>query len=196
MYIRRTTIKRRGTAEPYFTYRLVESVRTVDGVRQRTLLNLGRHFDVPRDQWGALTQRIEQLLSAQAPLMPLELDAAWEALAQHLAARLLHRQADSGEAPSQDIRAVDVDSLELVRPRWGFWPKPSIFCTKDDDGVSAWHHSRQNSSLRLRREEYCDPTPTHDLDGELALAGSVTLQKAPPSPHASAFVPPKATTSR
>jgi hypothetical protein len=65
MYIRRTTIKSRGTAEPYFTYRLVESVRTPDGARQRKLLNLGCHFDVSRDQWGTVTQRIEQLLSAQ-----------------------------------------------------------------------------------------------------------------------------------
>jgi transposase len=117
MYIRRTTIKSRGTGEPYFTYRLVESVRTADGVRQRTLLNLGRHFDVPPDQWGALAQRIEQLLSAQAPLMTLELDAELEALAQRLVARLVHRQAASGEDTSRDIRAVDVDSLELVRPR-------------------------------------------------------------------------------
>ena len=41
MYIRRTTIKSRRTGEPYYTYRLVESLRTADGVRQCTLLNLG-----------------------------------------------------------------------------------------------------------------------------------------------------------
>jgi transposase len=117
MYIRRTTIKSRGSAEPYYTYRLVESVRTVDGVRQRTLLNLGRHFDVPQDQWSALSQRIEELLSAQSPLMTVELSAELEATAQRLVARLLHRQAESGEAASTDIRTVDVDSLDLVRPR-------------------------------------------------------------------------------
>jgi hypothetical protein len=50
MYIRRTTIKSRRSGEPYYTYRLVESVRTDQGVRQRTLVNLGRHFDVPREQ--------------------------------------------------------------------------------------------------------------------------------------------------
>lgn len=117
MYIRRTTIKSRGSGEPYYTYRLVESVRTVDGVRQRTLLNLGRHFDVPQEQWGTLGQRIEQLLSAQGPLMTVELSADLEALAQRLVARLLHRQAESGEEAGTDIRAVDVDSLDLVRPR-------------------------------------------------------------------------------
>ncbi|MFZ0256522.1 MAG: hypothetical protein WAN46_12975, partial [Gammaproteobacteria bacterium] len=62
MYIRRTAIKSRRTGEPYYTYRLVESVRLEGSVRQRTLLNLGRHFDVPRERWGLLAQRIEQLL--------------------------------------------------------------------------------------------------------------------------------------
>ena len=50
MYIRRTAIKSRRTGEPYDTYRLVESVRLEGSVRQRTLLNRGRHFDVPREQ--------------------------------------------------------------------------------------------------------------------------------------------------
>ncbi len=59
MFIRRTTIKSRRNGEPYYTYRLVESVRTDQGVHQRTLVNLGRHFDVPQEQWAALAQRIE-----------------------------------------------------------------------------------------------------------------------------------------
>ena len=50
MYIRRTSIKSRRTGEPYYTYRLVESVLCGARVRQRTLLNLGRHFDVARDR--------------------------------------------------------------------------------------------------------------------------------------------------
>ena len=61
MYIRRTTIKSRASGEPYFTYRLVESIRSQNSVRQRTVLNLGRHFEVPRDQWAPFAQRIEQL---------------------------------------------------------------------------------------------------------------------------------------
>ena len=60
MYIRRTSIKSRRTGEPYYTYRLVESVRVEGQVRQRTLLNLGRYFDIPREQWAPLAQRIEQ----------------------------------------------------------------------------------------------------------------------------------------
>ena len=61
MYIRRTTTKSRVLGEPFYSHRLVESVRTERGVRQRTLVNLRRHFDVPREQWPALAQRIERV---------------------------------------------------------------------------------------------------------------------------------------
>jgi hypothetical protein len=82
MFIRRTTIKSRESGERYYTYRLVESVRTASSVRQYTVLNLGRHFEVPRAQWGALVQRIEALLAGQLDLISEGLDPAWEALAQ------------------------------------------------------------------------------------------------------------------
>ena len=44
MYIRKTKVKSGSTGEPYFTYRLVESVRIGQTVKQRTVLNLGKHF--------------------------------------------------------------------------------------------------------------------------------------------------------
>ena len=45
MFIRRTQTRTTTTGEVYFTHRLVRSERVGDKVRQRTLLNLGRHFD-------------------------------------------------------------------------------------------------------------------------------------------------------
>ena len=83
MFIRRTTIKSRRTGEPYYTYRLVESYRSAKGVRQRTLLNLGSHFEVPRAQWGALAQRIEAVLQGQLDLLPDGLDPRWEDIQRH-----------------------------------------------------------------------------------------------------------------
>ena len=120
MYIRRTSVKRRRTGEPYYTYRLVESVRIDGRVRQRTLLNLGRHFDVPREQWAPLAQRIEQLVGGQGALLPMELDAKWEGAAQHYSARVIRAKAriDEGKSPSEsDYQAVDINSLDMVRPR-------------------------------------------------------------------------------
>lgn len=120
MYIRRTTIKSRQTGEPYYTYRLVESIREGGRVRQRTLLNLGRHFEVPREQWGALVQRIEHLVGGQQDLMPAYLDARWEEAAQRYAAQLIRTRAsvdESGVGGGADYHRVDVESLELLRPR-------------------------------------------------------------------------------
>lgn len=122
MFIRRTTIKSRESGEPYYTYRLVESVRTAAGVRQHTVLNLGRNFAVPRAQWAPLAQRIEALLGGQLDLLVDGLDAQWEAMAQQYAARIVSRrgtveQADDAPAPEGDYQRVDLSRLEVIRPR-------------------------------------------------------------------------------
>jgi transposase len=123
MYIRRTSIKSRRTGEPYYTYRLVESVRSKTRVRQRTLLNLGRHFRVPRAQWGPLARRIEALLYGQLDLMPNDLDSQWECVAQEYAARIV-RDRGGMDAPTSgtpadepDYQRVDLARLDLIRPR-------------------------------------------------------------------------------
>jgi hypothetical protein len=113
----------------------------VDGKpRQMTLLNLGRHFAVDHDWWASLCVRIEQLLSHQAELLPIELPAAVDKEAQRIAAQLIEQRAvvittpladeghsspaespaapvESVETAPADLQTVDVDSLELTRPR-------------------------------------------------------------------------------
>ena len=120
MFIRRTQTRSTATGEAYFTHRLVRSERVGDKVRQRTLLNLGRHFDAAQSDWPALCRRIEEVLGGQLQLAP-DCPPALESHAQHIAAQLLARHADlSGPAtPPQghDVQQVDVDSLELIRPR-------------------------------------------------------------------------------
>jgi transposase len=119
MYIRRTTIKSRRSGEPYFTYRLVESIREGGRVRQRTLLNLGCHFEVPQAQWPALAQRIEALVGGQAELFVADLDARWEQAAQHYAAQVIRARAGrhEGSHAAGDYHSVDVGAVEVVRPR-------------------------------------------------------------------------------
>ena len=116
MFVRRTRTRATDGAE-YHTHRLVRSERDGVRVRQRTLLNLGRHFELPRERWPLLCQRVEELLAGQMEL-PLDCPPEVEAEAQRLAARLAGREASpaSADAPG-DLRRVDVDSLELTRPR-------------------------------------------------------------------------------
>ena len=116
MYIRRTTIKSRKDGGQYYTYRLVKSERTATGVRQHTLINLGTNFSLPRDQWPELSSRIQEIISGQQSFFINSEEI--EELAQNYAAQIIqaqHRNKTENNQP--DYREVDVDSLEILRPR-------------------------------------------------------------------------------
>jgi transposase len=115
MYIRRTTIKSRKDGGQYYSYRLVESKRTEKGVRQQTLLNLGVDFSLPREQWPDLTKRIEEILGGQQSLFKIDCDI--ERLAQEIASRIVVLHQDVDDSESIDYRDVDLDTIELSRPR-------------------------------------------------------------------------------
>lgn len=118
MYIRQTKTSNSPTGEAYCTYRLVASERIGDKVRQKTLLNLGKNFDLPKELWPQLCARIEQILAGQMSLAPA--DDAVEKLAQRYAARLVvsSSKEDRGEiGEAVDYQEVDIASLELVHPR-------------------------------------------------------------------------------
>ena len=87
MFIRKTATRNKSANESYFTFRLVTSERTGKQVRQITLLNLGRQFDLPQDDWPRLCARIEALLAGQAGM--LRESEVIETLAQRYAARLI-----------------------------------------------------------------------------------------------------------
>ena len=118
MFIRRTQTRSARSGETYFTFRLVRSERIGSKVRQRTLLNLGRHFPIGQSAWPVLCRRIDEVLSGQLQLAP-DCPPELEAHAQRIAAQLLARERAGVPAPAHqhDIQRVDVDSLELVRPR-------------------------------------------------------------------------------
>ena len=121
MFIRRTPTRHKATGEAYFTHRLVRSERIGAKVRQCTLLNLGSHFPLPEEDWPTVCARIEQILSAQATMLPLT--PPIEEAAQRYAAQIVASAAAScTEAAAQkrggaQYHEVDIASLELVRPR-------------------------------------------------------------------------------
>ncbi len=119
MFIRQTKTSNSTSGEAYLTFRLVASERIGGKVRQQTLLNLGRNFSLPREQWPQLCARIEQILSGEMNLFPLV--KTIETMAQRYAARLVVARkplppATDDVAPVE-YNEVNVDSLELVRPR-------------------------------------------------------------------------------
>lgn len=120
MFIRRTQTRSLSSGQTYFTHRLVRSHRVSGKVRQQTLLNLGRHFSIPRQDWPLLCRRLDQILTGQLPLLPVA-STRLEEEAQGMAARLLEGEADvtglGGEPASEDLQTVAVDSVELTRPR-------------------------------------------------------------------------------
>jgi len=115
MYIRRAAIKSRKDGGQYYTYRLVESRRTEKGVRQYILLNLGVDFSLPREEWPDLAKRIEELLSGQHSLF--EINSEVESLAQKYASRIVLAQQDVSDSEDIDFREVNIDSLEMSKPR-------------------------------------------------------------------------------
>ena len=123
MFIRRTITNSKKTDQVYYTYRLVEGVRVGNVVKQTTLLNLGSHFEIAQTEWALLASRIDVLLRGQAGLELQSVPEAVEAMAQRCAAQLIARSAtpeaalSKGSGESDRFQEVDVDSIEMVRPR-------------------------------------------------------------------------------
>ena len=119
MFIRRTRTSSRKTGDSYETFRLVEAVREGRTVKQRTILNLGPHFDVPQEDWAGLAARIDELLHGQEGFLGVSGDV--EAVAQRYAAQIIARVGqETEETPvelSERFQDVDLATLELVRPR-------------------------------------------------------------------------------
>ena len=170
MYIRRTQSRNTLTGERYFTHRLVASERVGGKVKQKTLLNLGRHFAIAQAEWPVLCARIAELLSGQAPLVPVACGAGAEREAQRIAAQLLARQGAltaNEEQPVADMRQVDVGSLETINPR-----------TVGVEALGVW---------AMRQIDFVGLLESLGLNGPLraaALASIIGRMAAPASEHA------------
>ena len=128
MFIRRTQTRNRTSGQPYTTHRLVQSVRVGSAVKQATLPNLGSHFDLPQSEWPALAKRIGDLLRGQSAFPDPTLSDAGQALAQRYAAQLIAMKPSAASITAREAaqpdpgepgryQEVDLDSLDLVRPR-------------------------------------------------------------------------------
>jgi len=122
MFIRQTKTRSTSDGKSYFTHRLVESNRVGTKVRQRTLLNLGTNFDLPKDLWPELCIRIEQILNCEQPIFAI--DATIEKSAQHLYSQIIARRgeieklsAENGAQNTENFEEVDLNSIQQIKPR-------------------------------------------------------------------------------
>jgi transposase len=113
MFIRKVPHKNKKNRKQYYTYKLVESVRTQRGPRQRDVLNLGVNFDLPQEQWKDLANCIEAIITKQKLLFdyPKEINT----LANKYARAIIRQQAaaiDEGDDVVSDYQSVDVNSID------------------------------------------------------------------------------------
>lgn len=112
MFIRQVNHKNRKNRQKYHTYKLVDSIRTERGPRQRVLLNLGVDFDLPKEQWKDLANCIEEIITGQKPL--IDYPKTIKKLANRYSKRIIREQASvitQGKLIPPDYETVDVNSL-------------------------------------------------------------------------------------
>ena len=113
MFIRKVPHKDKKNRKPYYTYKLVESVRTQRGPRQRDVLNLGVDFQLPKEQWKDLANCIETIITKQKLLFdyPHEISS----LAKKYARTIIRQQSiaiDEDKDVISDYHSIDVNSID------------------------------------------------------------------------------------
>jgi transposase len=118
MFIREISKKNNSSDKIFVYHRLMESVRTAKGPRQKNLLNLGK-IEIPPEQWKTLANRIEEIylgqLNFQIPQPHIE------ELAQHYANLLINKEMQSisveVQSPEPDWETVDLNSISQQKSR-------------------------------------------------------------------------------
>lgn len=118
MFVRKVLHKNIKNRKEYHTYKLVESIRTERGPRQRDVLNMGADFDLPKEQWKDFANCIEETITGQKHLIdyPKEISI----LAGKYARKLIREQAsvvDEGKDISPVYEAIDINNVDSEEAR-------------------------------------------------------------------------------
>ena len=114
MFIREIEKKNPGSDKVFISHRLVKSIRTPRGPRQKIVMNLGK-LDLHEEKWKELANRIEEILYGHEMRL-IEAPQEIEALAQHYAQLLIRKQLaeKSEEQPTeedQDFESINVNGV-------------------------------------------------------------------------------------
>jgi transposase len=111
MFIRKTLKIDPKTKKRYYSYQLIESVRTERGPRQVILLSLG-NIELSDEDRKSLANRIEEIVTGSNSLFTYPNHV--ENLAQNYAKTLIRKQSSSLPSPPKDVdfQTVDLNSIE------------------------------------------------------------------------------------
>ena len=114
MFIGQLKVSRNGRSYTY--HRLLESVRTDKGPRQRLVLSLGT-LQLPKSEWPRLAERIEDLLNHQdrIPFGTSDLDQLAAPFAERIRSKQQRQHAQrAGHGPAKEVYP-ERSSSELIR---------------------------------------------------------------------------------
>ena len=114
MFVRATKTHSVG-GQPGFSFRLVHSRRVGSSIQQKTLLNLGTDYPVPRSLWPDVTRLADDILRGQAPLLVSSPEVL--AAAEDLVRRLRARGFSADQQAADEPVAVRLATLDLDNPR-------------------------------------------------------------------------------
>ena len=116
MFIKKVTHRSRKNGKKYHTFKIVDSVRMEAGPRQKVLLNLGKQFDLPKEQWKDLCEMIEMKLSGSQQLSFVEYQPELEKLFERLMHKILEKRS-TGSRQSNNTVTIVKDSLGVSNLR-------------------------------------------------------------------------------
>jgi transposase len=117
MFIREYNTNNKKTGKTYSTHRLVESVMTEKGSRQRIVMHLGT-LTLPKSEWKKLAKSLESKLSGQIMLLldkHIE-EIADDAIEHHKLVKTVKAQAKQRKE-SQELLTIDINSLATINHR-------------------------------------------------------------------------------
>jgi transposase len=128
MFIKQTHLKRGQRTYTY--HRLVESVRTSKGPRQRLVMSLGT-LEVPKSDWPLLADRIEEFLKRQEslPFGSYAVDGLAREFAERIERKQLKKQSEAslrGEVGEVYLDKTDTDHSRELGPEYvghSFWKR-------------------------------------------------------------------------
>ena len=115
MYIRKVKKTNGKSKKLYQTLHLVESIRTVNGPRQRLILNLG-NLDIAENEYSILASKIEDILIGG--YLFCEADEKIEKIAIEASRKLIDKNSvKTEEVKEKFVNGVNIDSINAKNVR-------------------------------------------------------------------------------